>query len=95
MARRPMRLRLVAQAGGEQTKMSLSGHLSNHMTSEERKQLLAALAAASRAGLDVVLCVDRRGSPDWCDGWTDALSAVPARLTVQFEVSKPLARRGL
>lgn len=93
MPRRPMKLRLVAKAGGAATKVLLSGELSNPMTGEERRSLLALLARASRSGLDVVLCVDAQGSPEWCDGWTDALSAVPARITVQFAFTGPSPRR--
>jgi hypothetical protein len=93
MPGKPMRLRLTAQAGGAVTKVLLSGELSKRMNAEERRSLLSLLARASPGGLDVVLCVDAQGSPEWCDGWTDALAAIPARIMVQFAFTGPSPRR--
>jgi hypothetical protein len=52
------------------------------------------LAAFGQGGLDVVLCVDEKASPEWWDGWTDALAAVPERLSVRFELIEPSSPGG-
>jgi hypothetical protein len=79
-----MTLTLRPLAGGSYTQLLLLGSVPSAPVPLNLRRLLTMFSNWSGYPVDVVLSVDKQ-TAGWCEVWTDALCAVPARhLEVTF-----------